>query len=208
LPTSNEYGGISSAQHKGLKVGLSVIVWFQQLAEQSYNFPRMLTEATLGFLSTLTYRADAKRLVSWMPLSGIHWEDELPHIHLLHEIPENDLDQILRLFNIRVRLWHGEVLSDKEQQLWDATYSQVPQWAFFRREHVSDDDQHAQEAAERGGAIVYEALFAEADEITIVENDGIQHISATFDLTKEQVPPQKKPRLWRRVFHRKRSDEL
>ena len=165
----------------------------------------MLTETTLVFLSTLTYRADAKRLVCWMPLSGIHWEDELPDIHLLNKIPENDRDQIFRLFTIRVRLWNGEVLSDKEQQLWAATYSQAPQWAFFQRKHISVDDQHAQESAERGGADALEALLADADQVTIHEKDGIQNISATFDLTKGQIPPRKKQTWWERVFHRRRS---
>jgi hypothetical protein len=124
----------------------------------------MLTETTLGFLSTLTYRADAKRLVCWIPLSGIHWEDELPDIHLLIKIPENDRDQIFHLFTIRVRLCNGAVLSDKERQLWDATYSQVPQMGVFQRKHISADDQHAQEAAELGGADALEALLADADE--------------------------------------------
>ena len=166
----------------------------------------MLTEITLGFLSTLTYQADAKRLVCWMPLSGIYWEDELPDIHLLNKIPENEREQILRLFTTRVRVWKGEVLSDKEQQLWDATYSQVPQWAFFQRDHISVDDQHAQENAEQGGADALEALLADADEVTISENDGVQNNSATFDLTKAQIPPQKKQTWWERVFHRMRSE--
>ena len=168
----------------------------------------MLTETTLRVLSTLTYRADAKRLVCWMPLSGIHWEDELPDIHLLNKIPENDRDQIFRLFTIRIKLWNGEVLSDKEQQKWDATYSQVPQWAFFRRRHVSADDQHAQENAEQGGEDALEALLADADEVTITENDGVQNITPTFDLTKSQVPPLKRQRWWERVFNRRRNEGL
>ena len=151
----------------------------------------MLTETTRGFLSTLTYRADATRQVCWLPLGGIYWEDEIPDIHYLNEIPEKDRKQIFRLFTIRVRLWKGEVLSDREQQLWDAAYSQVPQWAFFQNNRISADDQRAQEDAEQGGADALEALLADADEVTISEDDGVQTISATFDLTKPQIPPQK-----------------
>ena len=165
----------------------------------------MLTETTLGFLSTLTYRADATRQVCWLPLSGIYWEDEMPDIHYLNKIPESDRNQIFCLFTTRVRLWKGEVLSDAEQQLWDATYSEVPQWAFFQRNHISADDQQAQEDAEQGGADALEALLADADEVTISENDGVQNISATFDLTKGQIPPQKKQAWWERVFQRRRG---
>ncbi len=140
-----------------------------------------------------------------MPLSGIHWEDELPDVHLLNKIPENDRDQILRLFTIRVKLWKGEVLSDTQQELWDATHSEVPQWAFFQRNHISADDQHAQEAAERGGADVVEALLTDADEISVAENEGIQKISTTFDLINGQLSRQKKQRWWQRIFQIRRS---
>ena len=104
-----------------------------------------------------------------------------------------------------MRLWKGEALSDTAQQLWDAMYSAVPQWTFFRRNHISADDQHAQEDAAQGGADLLEALVADADEVTISENDGVQNISATFDLTKGQIPPQKKQAWWERVFHRRRG---
>jgi len=163
----------------------------------------MLTETTLQVLSTLNYQADAKRQVSWLPLSGIYWEDELPDLPYLDKIPENDRNQILRLFASRVRLWKGEALSDTQQQLWDATYSQIPQWAFFQRNHISADDQQAQEDGEKGGTDVLEALIADADKVTISENDGVQNISATFDLTKGQTPPQKKQAWWERLFHRR-----
>src|SRR5215467_12465601 len=165
----------------------------------------MLTETTLGFLSTLTYRAEAKRQVCWLPLSGIFWEDEMPDIHYLNKVPETDRNQIFLLFTIRVRLWKGEALSDTEQQLWDATYSQVPEWAFFQRNRISADDHRAQEDAEQGGADALEALLADADEVTISENenDGVQNISATFDLTKGQIPARKKQTLWQHVYHKK-----
>jgi hypothetical protein len=138
-------------------------------------------------------------------LSGIYWEDEMPDIHYLIEIPENDRDQIFRLFTIRARLWKGEVLSDTDQRLWDATYSEVPQWAFFHRAHIPTDDQHAQEDAEQGGADAIEALLADADEVTIKENDGVQNISAIFDLTKGEIPPPTKQAWWERVFHIRRG---
>jgi hypothetical protein len=165
----------------------------------------MLTEITFGFLSALTYRADAKRQVCWVPLSGIYWEDEMPDIHYLAKILDNDRTQIFRLFTIRVRLWKGEVLSDAEQQFWNATYSEVPEWAFFQRKHISTDDQHAQEDDEHGGADTVEASLADADDVTINEDDGVQNISAPFDLTKGQFTPQKKQAWWERLFRRRQA---
>jgi len=41
-------------------------------------------------------------------------------------IPEDDRNQIFRLFAIRLRLWKGEPLPDADQRFWDTTYSQVP----------------------------------------------------------------------------------
>lgn len=167
----------------------------------------MLSETTLGFLSTLTYRADARRLASWLPLSGIYWEDEMPDIHFLHKIPESDRIQIIRMFGIRVRMWNGQDLSDTQEQLWDATYSKVPQWAFFRRIHISDDDLRAQENAQEGGDFVLEVLLTDADEVIVTKNDGVESISATVDLTKNGIIPEKKHTWWERVFRKRRGAE-
>jgi len=131
----------------------------------------------------------------------------MPDIPHLMNIPEDDRNQILRLFAIRLRLWKGEPLLDAEQQFWDTTFSQVPSWAFFRRQQISEDDQYAQEQAERGTADVLEALLADADRVSIREKDGVQQFSATFDLTKKQAPTEKKRSWWERVFSRRRLPE-
>jgi len=167
----------------------------------------MMSETTLGFLSTLTYRADAKRQICWLPLVGIYWEDEMPDIRYLMNIPEDDRNQIFRLFSIRLRLWKGEPLPDAEQQFWDTAYSQVPSWAFFRRQQISDDEQHAQEQAERDSEVVLEALLSDADLVSISKKDGVEKISATFDLRKKPTPTEKKRSWWERVFTRRRAPE-
>lgn len=159
-----------------------------------------MSETTLGFLSTLTYRPDAKRQVCWLPLGGIYWEDEMPDIRHLMNIPEDDRHQIFRLFSIRLRLWKGELLADAERQFWDTTYSRVPSWAFFRRQQISEDDQYAQEQAERGTADALQALLDDADQVSITEKNGVQEFSATFDLTKTQSPTEKKRSWWQRLF--------
>lgn len=160
----------------------------------------MLTEISIGFLSTLTYRPDAKRQVCFLPLGGIYWEDEMPGMGFLSEFPEADQNQILRLFGIRVRLWNGVVLTHADQQFWDEMYSQAPHWAFFRRICISADDEQAQEYAWQGGEDIYEAFLADADEVSITVCDGIQHISATWNLDKAQTSLSKKQTWWRRIF--------
>jgi hypothetical protein len=149
----------------------------------------MLSEITLAYLSTLTYRGDAARKVCWLPLSGIYWEDELPDIHDLRRIPEGDRHQILRLFGIRLRIWKGQALSDESQLFWDEIHWQVPEWAFFQRLMVSAADLDSQAEAEQASTEVLEALLADADEITIRERDGVQSFSATFDLRKGRAQP-------------------
>jgi hypothetical protein len=167
----------------------------------------MLSETTLGFLSTLTYRADAKRLICWLPLSGIYWDDEMPAIRQLIRLPEDDRKQILRLFGIRQRLWKGEALADVEQQFWDETYLRVPHWAFFQRQQISADDNRVQEDAERSAEDAWKTLLADADEVSVSEEDGVQSISATFNLTKTGDLP-KKQSWWGRVFRKGRVPEI
>jgi hypothetical protein len=166
--------------------------------------PRMLSEMTAGFLSALTYQGDAQRQVCWLPLGGIHWEDEIPDIRHLMKLPQDDRNQIFRLFCIRVRLWKGEALTDAQRQFWDMTHSQVPGWAFFQRQQISDDDLHAQENAEWATTDALEVLFADAHEVSVSEEDGVESFSATFRLTKEQIADRKP---WRERLFRKRRLE-
>jgi len=166
----------------------------------------MLSEITVAHLSTLTYRADAVMKVCWLPLSGIYWEDELPDMGDLRSMPEEDVHQILRLFGTRVRIWRGEALSDESQMFWDEMRAQVRAWAFFQRLTLSADHQRAQTEAEQASTVVHEALLADVDEVTIRERDGVQSVSATFDLTKDQGAPRKARPWWQRIFRRNGAD--
>jgi hypothetical protein len=105
----------------------------------------MLSETTLAHLSDLTYRPDAKRRVCLLPLGGIYWEDEMPDLRQIMKIPEDDRNQMFRLFGIRARFWKGEALPADEQRFWDTARSQMPSWALFQRQTISVDDRHAQD---------------------------------------------------------------
>jgi len=160
----------------------------------------MLSENTIAMLSTLTYRADAKRQVCVLPLAGIYWDDELPELRELTEIPQADHDNIFRLLGLRSRLWTGEILSDNDQEFWDGMQSLVPSWAAFRRIRVSRDDLQADEDAQRETMEGLKGWFADADKVNLSEKDGLQRFSLTFNLTKGRTGPPKHEPWWKRIF--------
>jgi len=163
----------------------------------------MLSANTATILSAFTYRPDAERAVWCIPFVGIIWNDELPEVRELIRIPEEDNVQIFRMFDIRSRLWKAETLSREDEQLWSTIRSQVPNWALFSRERISAEEMRAQQEAELESAKAFEEFFADADEVTISEKDGVQAWSATFNLKKhDPVGPSKAwwQRLLKRVF--------
>ena len=165
------------------------------------RIPEMFRETTAAQLSAFPFRADAKRCFCLLPLGGIYWEDEIPEWLQLLKFPEEDRNQIYRLFGIRYRIWKAEVLPDHDQRFWDAACAQVPDWAFFQRVRVTVDDQLAQDQAERTSEEGFKALFAEADQLTVSEEyPGVQAFSATFDLTKRGTA-EAKP-WWARMFRK------
>jgi hypothetical protein len=163
--------------------------------------PEMLSEATAAQLSARTYRCDAKRRFCLLPLGGIYWEDEIPDLRQLWKLPEEDRNQIYRLFGIRYRIWKGASLHEDDQLFWETARSQVPDWALFQRVKVSPADQLAQDQTERIAKEEFEALLAEADQVTVSEKyPGVEAFSATFDLTKSVTANRKS--WWKRIFNR------
>ncbi len=146
----------------------------------------MLSPAAVAYFSQLKYRADAARRISWLPLCGIYWEDELSNLQDLMHMPESDQRLMLRLFCIRIRIWKGEALSDEDRPFWGDIHSQLPDWAFFQRLTISADDQNAQAAAEQAGESVFKSM-AEVfpDQCTITEKDGVQQFSATWKVPEK-----------------------
>jgi hypothetical protein len=163
-----------------------------------------LSADVVAYLANLTYRAEAKQGVCWIPLGGLYWKDELPEIPELMRLAEGDRYQILRLFSIRYRLWDGEPMSADDQQFWSESHSQVPNWAFFRRLSLTPAEMQAHRAARQASDDVFEELFADADKVTVTDcGHGIQSFSATFDLTKNEVKTAEKESWWKRYFRKK-----
>jgi hypothetical protein len=163
----------------------------------------MLSKDTLAHLSTLTYRADAKRQVCIVPLGSIYWDDEMPDIHRFVIFPEPDRTQVLRLFTIRLRIWDHQTLSEDDRQFWESVRSRAPDWALFRRLDLSEDDQREREEAERACAKEFEEFLADADQVTISEEKhGMQSFAATFHLNKDQPVNAGSGWWWGRIYRR------
>jgi hypothetical protein len=162
----------------------------------------MLSKAAIAFLSPLTYRANAERRSCLLPLGGIYWEDEIPDFDVLLELSERDRNLVYRLFSIRFKSWNGETLSDADQSFWVKARSQVPNYPLFQRLELSAEDQRAQDEVERDAVEGFRALFGDADEVKVTENEhGLMSFSATFDLTKDQPPVKEKRPWWKRILN-------
>ncbi|MEM7392569.1 MAG: hypothetical protein AAF492_09480, partial [Verrucomicrobiota bacterium] len=144
----------------------------------------------------------AERQTCVLPLGGIYWDDEIPEFRALMDIPESDRLSILNLFRIRFKIWDGEPPSGEDKVFWDVARNQVPDYPLFRRLELSEDDRAAQEHVERSAEEGFEALFADADEVSVTEENGFQSFSVTFDLTKEVGGSASPKPWWRRVFKR------
>jgi ribonucleotide reductase alpha subunit len=123
----------------------------------------MLSDIAVQALSVLSYRSDAKWKVNLLPFGSIYWEDEMPDIRKFVEFREEDSEQILRMFSIRLRLWEGDLLCLDDQQLWDSLRSQVPDWALFARLRLTDQQKEAQKEAERQVELEFETGFGDRD---------------------------------------------
>ena len=143
----------------------------------------MLSDGALDYLRPLTFDPDAERLSCMIPMGGIYWADEIPDFRVLMDVPKSDRDLIFRLFSIRFKLWAGDELSGDDQSYWDNAQRLVPDYPVFHRVDISDDDRAAQTAAEEDAMAGFEALFGDADELTVNEDGSF---NATLDLTKDQ----------------------
>jgi hypothetical protein len=85
--------------------------------------------------------------VNVIPFGTVFWLDEMPS---MAELFENTGDKFLihSMFGLRLKLWDGQALSAEEQQLWDSVKTQVPEWPFFKRLHLSSEQKQAREQAE------------------------------------------------------------
>jgi hypothetical protein len=141
----------------------------------------VLTDGALRYLRSLRFDPGATRHVSFIPLGGIFWSDELPHPSALLDLPRADKTLVYRLFGIRQRIWADEALADSEQALWHYAKAQAPDCPILLRLTPSPEELRLQRDAEKAADDFVSVLRSEADEF---ESTPEGTFSATFDLTK------------------------
>jgi hypothetical protein len=109
----------------------------------------ILSEKAVAVLAGLKYRPEAGWVANLHPLGSIVWNDEMPDSNERFQLPRHDMSTIIFMFAARRKLWDGKVLDAQEQQLWDAVKQEVPEWIFFRRLTLSDEEKAAREEADR-----------------------------------------------------------
>jgi hypothetical protein len=133
-------------------------------------------------------------------LSSIFWEDEMPDPVWLAKLPEHDQEQIMQVFAIRQRIWNGLGLSEGDQQVWDETRQQLPDWALFQRLELSPEGDKERQEIEQSCAREIEEFFGGADRLTVTDRGhGVQSISATFFLKRTW---------WRRLLRALRLERV
>lgn len=123
----------------------------------------MLSERAVELLAALTYRPDAEWAVNILPFGSVYWDDEMPAMQDMFDRPD-DMFVIMSMFGLRIRMWDGEQLGDKDREMWNAVQKQVPIWAFFQRLTLSDEQSQAREKAERQVEQEFESLSDASDE--------------------------------------------
>ena len=121
----------------------SVIACYQQLSLEGMN----LSEKAVAMLTALQYQPSAGWGVNIVPFGSIFWLDEMPS---MVELFENTDDKFLihSMFALRLKLWDGQALNADDQRLWDSVKVQVPDWAFFKRLCLTNEQKQAREQAE------------------------------------------------------------
>jgi hypothetical protein len=168
--------------------------------------PSMFAESTVERLSACTYRDDAKRVINYIPFSGIHWDDEMPRSESWSKFAGDDYRRIVHLFALRSRMWRGEALSEDDQQFWDVARSVVPGWALFRRTTVSQADRETDDEVYTYVTKMMDEFLAEEENVSVTETEGVQRYSVIWDVPKKAA--KEAPSLasgkpwWKRAFHK------
>src|SRR5438132_13171640 len=106
-----------------------------------------LSQKAVSILSALQYHPSAGWGFCVVPFGSSFWHDEMPD---MFQLCENTDDQFLinSMFDLRLRTWDGHALTAEEQRLWDSVKAQVPDWPFFKRLFLTNEQKQAREQAE------------------------------------------------------------
>lgn len=106
-----------------------------------------LSQKAVSLLTALRYEPSAAWGVNVVPFGSVFWLDEMPSMAELFE-STGDALLIHSMFAFRLKLWDGHGLNAEDQELWDSVQAQVPDWPFFKRLHLQNEQKQAREQAE------------------------------------------------------------
>ncbi|HZS46567.1 MAG TPA: hypothetical protein VFC63_15940 [Blastocatellia bacterium] len=142
---------------------------------------KTLSDDAVQTINGLSYDSNAEIIYCTLPLGGIFWSDELPRFRFL-AFKGDDHNLVLRLFAIRIKIWNGETLNEEESSLWQSTIEQLPDWSFFKRLVLTEEQRLAHQAAESDAEKFFEELINAADEGSVSTKDGITNFSMTIKI--------------------------
>ncbi len=115
-----------------------------------------LSQIAVLMLSALQYDPSAGCGFNVTEFGSIFWNDEMPPMELFMNAGDGFL--IYSMFALRLNIWDGEALTAEDQQLWDSVKAQVPDWAFFKRLSLTNEQKQAREQAETDVQFVLDVL--------------------------------------------------
>ena len=103
--TSRDHAGHTQALCPLKRTASLANTWFTHHPKIGRFRHGLLTDAIIDLLRRLAVRADARRMVSLIPLGSIYWEDEMPDYLDLAKLSEDERNAVWRLFAIRFKVW-------------------------------------------------------------------------------------------------------
>lgn len=156
----------------------------------------MLSEKLTAILEKYPYEPRAEKRVSYLPLGGIFWSDEYPTTSDREKLDDEATGQLMRLFAIRFKVWHGEQLSELETKLFTSAQRSLPNYGLFKRLQLNDEDWKLQKEVETEILQAFDELTDDASEVeTYVDEHGNTSFSASFDLSAAPKKP-----WWKRLL--------
>ena len=128
----------------------------------SYHWkPMNLSQKAVSILSALQYDPSAGCGFNVTEFGSIFWNDEMPD---MFELFGNAGDRFLiySMFALRLKTWDGQALTAEDQRLWDSVKAQVPDWPFFKRLFLTNEQKQAREQAEKDVQLFFDILGFES----------------------------------------------
>lgn len=147
---------------------------------------KMLSGNAANIIQALAFDAHAETIHCLLPLGSIFWSDELPSLRFLAFNDAADRNAVMRLFAIRINYWNTGEMRPEDKSFWDAAQKQFPNWALFRRMHLTEAERLKHEKVQKQAEDFFDVIISASDEVTLSENEnGVTSFSATINIGDE-----------------------